>query len=79
MLIEIQESILMLINLNVNTNRAISLSTNVCEIGIDSLIFVKIIVSLENEFKFEFDDDKLLLSNFQTIQSLAEYIEKKIK
>ena len=47
-------------------------------IGFDSLTFIKVIVALENEFDFEFDDDMLLNTKFPTIKSMLEYVESKV-
>lgn len=43
-------------------------------LDIDSITFIKIIISIEREFNFEFDDDFLSLSLFPTISSLCDYI-----
>jgi len=48
-------------------------------IGFDSITFIKTIVALENEFDFEFDDDKLLFTEFPTIKSMVEYVESKVE
>lgn len=52
-------------------------STRLQDIGIDSLNFLKLVVSLEEEFEIEFDDDSLDLSNFETVSSLIDYIENR--
>lgn len=49
------------------------------DLGIDSISFVKLVIALEMEFNFKFDDDKLLISEFPTVQSLFEYVDKKIR
>lgn len=49
------------------------------DLGIDSINFVKLVITLEMKFNFEFDDDKLLISEFPTVQSLIEYVDKKIQ
>ncbi|MGE5631459.1 MAG: acyl carrier protein [Caulobacteraceae bacterium] len=54
-----------------------SIKNNLSEV--DSITFIKIVVSLENEFDIEFDDDMLSVAKFLTIKSIAEYIESKIK
>lgn len=49
------------------------------ELDLDSINFVKLVIILEMEFNFEFDDDKLLISEFPTVQSLVEYVDEKYK
>ena len=44
---------------------------------IDSITFIKMVVSLEDEFDFEFDADKLLIEEFPTVRSLVEYVNQK--
>jgi len=65
-------------NLGLIVDGNISLETVFTDIGLDSITFVKIIVDLENEFKFEFDHEKLLLNEFTTVKSMIGYIESKI-
>lgn len=48
------------------------------DIGVDSIIFIKIVVALESEFDFEFDDELLQITAFPTIKSMIEYVETKI-
>ena len=42
---------------------------------IDSITFVKMVVALETEFNFEFDDEMLSFSNFETIGQLVDYVK----
>ena len=49
------------------------------EINLDSINFVKLVIALETEFDFEFDDDKLLISEFPTVSSLVDYVEEKVR
>ena len=52
--------------------------SSLAELGINSITFIEIIVAIEAEFEFEFDDEKLLFDAFPTILSFAEYVESKI-
>lgn len=45
---------------------------------IDSVTFVKMVVALECEFNFEFDDEMLLISKFPLVDDLIQYVEMKI-
>ncbi|WP_158081644.1 acyl carrier protein [Paenibacillus selenitireducens] len=46
---------------------------------LDSVTFIKIIVEIEKTYGIEFDDDKLLLSEFPSIGSLINYVVSKIE
>ena len=46
---------------------------------LDSMTFIKIVVALEEEFDFEFDDEKLLITEFPTVKSMIEYVESKVQ
>ena len=45
----------------------------------DSLMWIKIIVEVETEFGIEFDDEKLLMTEFPQLNELVEYVCHKIK
>jgi acyl carrier protein len=51
--------------------------TNLEEYGLDSFIYLRLVVAIENEFQIEFDDEALDFRNFSTIKSLASYIAEK--
>ena len=57
---------------------SISIDSNLIDISIDSIGFIKIIVTLEEYFDIEFDDDMLLFNAFPNVLSIAEYVESKI-
>ena len=48
------------------------------ELGIDSLTFIKVVVELENQFGFEFDDDDLDYKKFPHLDNVCDYINEKI-
>lgn len=56
---------------------SIKIDESLSELNLDSINFVKLVIALEAEFDFEFDDDKLLISEFPTVLSLVEYVEEK--
>lgn len=56
----------------------ITLETEFSGAGVDSITFITVVVALENEFNFEFDDEMLLITAFPTIKSVIEYVESKI-
>lgn len=74
-----QEKILEIIkeNLGMQISNEITLSTNLSNAGIDSIASIKMIVALESEFEFEFDDEMILISKYPTIKSLIDYVESR--
>lgn len=46
------------------------------EIGIDSIVFIRIIVTLEEEFACEFPDSKLIMSELNTTQKIFNVIKE---
>ncbi len=53
-------------------------NTNLLCAGIDSISFITIVVKLEAQFKFEFDDNMLLVKAFPTIGAIIDYVALKI-
>lgn len=45
-------------------------NSNLCNIGINFISFVSIVVAIENEFGIEFSDDRLLITEYRTISLL---------
>ena len=52
---------------------------NLTDLGINSITFVKILIAIENEYDFEFDDDDLNFENFKTVSTLAKYVEDRLQ
>ncbi len=52
---------------------------NLPESNIDSIIFIKMVLELENKFEFQFDDEMLYITNFPTVKQLAEYVKSKME
>ena len=75
----IQAEILNVISYNLfgEVNK-VSVDDDFIDVGIDSLSFIKVIVALEKSFSFQFDDEFLLITEFPTVRTLVEYVEKKI-
>ena len=46
--------------------------------GIDSILFIKIIVDIENKYDIEFDDDFLEMEHVPTLTELVKHTEDKI-
>ncbi|MFR1757636.1 MAG: phosphopantetheine-binding protein [Eisenbergiella sp.] len=49
------------------------------DLGINSLIFIRIIVEIEEKFDFEFDDEDLDFEKFTYLSDVCNYVEIKIK
>lgn len=64
-------------NLTDKSFPCVSSDSNFSEV--DSITFIKIVVALETEFNFEFDDEMLLITKFPTVKSIVEYIELKME
>lgn len=52
--------------------------TEISSSGIDSISYFNILVDLENEFSFEFEDERLLYKGFKNVKEIIEYVMKKI-
>lgn len=57
----------------------VTIETEITGAGVDSITFIKIVVALEGEFDFEFDDEMLLITKFPTIKTMLDYTGSKIK
>lgn len=55
----------------------INLNTTFDEIELDSIEFITIIVEVESNYEIEFDDENILISNYQCIGDFVEYVKKK--
>lgn len=64
--------------INPENNTVISIDTPFSELPYDSIKFLKMVVALEREFNFEFDDDKLLIKQFPTVRSVIKYVYLKV-
>ena len=56
----------------------IGLEDNLFNLGLDSMTCMKVIVAIEAEFNFEFNDSDLHVNNFRNLQNLVSYIEKRV-
>jgi FkbH-like protein len=61
---------------DVDEIRSINENTNLAEIGLDSLNFIRFIVNMEEAFGIEVYDSDLLMNYFQTIGIIFETMEK---
>jgi len=47
--------------------------------GVDSVSYIKMLVSLEEEFLFETDEDFLAYNSLPNIKAIIEYVQSKIQ
>lgn len=75
---EIESRLMKIIELNEDMpipKEEIGMDMDIAEKGVNSLIFIKLIVILETEFEVEFDDSELDITKYRTLNDLADYIE----
>lgn len=48
------------------------------DIGMDSIIFISIVVELETKFVIEVPEDMLLMENFKTINDIVSVVENEL-
>lgn len=60
---------------NIELNEAL-LDSDLTELGLDSLMFVQIIVALEDEFDLEIPDSKLMIGEMNTVSKIIEVLKE---
>ncbi|AEY64970.1 acyl carrier protein [Clostridium sp. BNL1100] len=79
---EIKEQIIAVIAsaLNIETEQvnSISVDENLNRVGVDSVNFIEIIISLEDRLHIVFDDEELLLDNLNTLNKLEKVVSQKL-
>lgn len=74
----IENTISNILNIEPEKIREISRDETLNRIGVDSVNFIEVVISLEDEFNVEFEDDELLLQNLNTINKLTNIIKQKL-
>ena len=65
-------------NFSLARRRVVTDSYNLLESGvIDSLGVLELVTFLQQEFSLQVDDDELTPENFQSIQSIAQFVEQR--
>lgn len=54
----------------------ITLETKLQDLSLDSLSFIEAIVSIEQEFDIEFEDEGLNIYEWKTVEEIIQYVEK---
>jgi acyl carrier protein len=57
----------------------IGLESNLFSLGMDSINILKVIVGIETEFGFMFEDEDLNADNFRDLNNIITYIERRIE
>ena len=68
----------------VNSVQGVEVTTNQCddnllELGLDSIKFIQIIVSLEETFECEIPDEKLLLTEMNSVNKMLEVLQLAVR
>lgn len=70
------EGVLAIINDSENLkNNKEQLEVNLQDLGMDSITFIQIIVGLEEAFDCEIPDEKLLITEMDTVQKMIDVLE----
>ncbi len=59
-------------------NGDLLLETNLLEYGVNSLLFIRIVVNIENQLDLEFDIAYLNLEKYVTLNDLIDYIAEQV-
>ncbi len=76
---KVEREVLKIVRRNVDVeNRKVNRESMLEEIGITSIIFISIIMEIEEKYKIEFDDAYILCEKYTTILDLIQYVKEKI-
>ena len=64
--------------LDLSDEKKIKEEDQLIDLGINSIDYIKIVLVLESEFGFEFDDEALDMNNISIVRLLYQYICKKL-
>lgn len=73
---EVFEIVASLLNKEVSDMR-LSMETNLLELGINSVDYIRIVVALESKLNIEFDDEDLNYERFNTIDDIIYYVQER--
>ncbi len=74
----VEETIYNLLNKNgIDWNEELY-NAQLTDLGIDSMLFIQLVVDIEDEFGFEFDDEDLLLELYDTMEDVINKVKKYI-
>jgi acyl carrier protein len=64
-------------NLEINPDY-INDDADLVDMGINSITFIKTVITIETEFDIEFDEENLDIENFRNLKSLIEHVNRLI-
>ncbi len=77
---ELEEKIIAIVKEELKlSGRDILLQDKLLPMGVDSINFIKILVTLEDEFDIEFEDQNLRLENFECIKDIVNSVKSLLK
>lgn len=62
-----------------NTKDIITTETSLDELGIDSLLYIDLVVALEEKYNIVFDDEYVINGSFENVGQIANYVMHKIE
>lgn len=74
---ELKELIFEITNLSINTDEQLDMDFNY--LGIDSLMYMMIIVQIEEKYSIQFNEDEMGEGNYDTINKLIDFVESELK
>lgn len=75
------ERVLEIINKNLEQALTIEITPELkfTDLGVNSISIIKLITLVEVEFGIEFEDEKLNIDNFETVENFCDYINILVK
>lgn len=75
---DVADIILKMVQERLETEKGVDLDTKLEEVGVDSLMYVELLVEIEEQFGMEFEDDKVSYKELATVRDIVEYVEERI-
>ena len=76
---DIQNTVLSLILENLDEEIEITYDSPLSNVGIDSVKIIQLVIALEEKFDFEFEDEMLSYQTLRNINSISDYVFKRLK
>ncbi len=77
----VESKIRSILNENINLQcpvEQVRIEDDLLAVGMDSLGSIRLVVAIEEEFGFEFNDEDLIIDNFRTLEDIICYVKKRI-
>jgi acyl carrier protein len=62
-----------------NVSQYLHENDDITKLGMNSITFISMVVDLESEFCFEFEDEALDYNKFRSLNILCSYVEEQMK